>query len=80
MKTAQMSRSLRSTSYLLRLTPEEKTALEAKAAAIAAQTGAPCTLANALREGARLYLDDLAKWTAKRGDVEDQARDVVRLA
>jgi hypothetical protein len=76
MKTDQMSRSLRSTSYLLRLTPEEKTNLEAKAAAIAAETGRPCTLANALREGARLYLDDLAK-IAKR---DDQARDVVRLA
>jgi hypothetical protein len=79
MKTDPMSRSLRSTSYLLRLTPEEKTSLEAAAAAIAARTGRRCTLAHALREGARLYLDDLAK-LAKRGDLDDQARDVVRLA
>jgi hypothetical protein len=80
MKTSEsMSRSMRTTSYLLRLTPEEKTALEAKAAEIAAQTGRRCTLANALREGARLYLDDLAK-LAKRAELDDQARDVVRLA
>jgi hypothetical protein len=79
MTTDPMTRSMRTTTYLLRLTPEEKTSLEAAAAAIAARTGRRCTLANAMREGARLYLDDLAK-LARRGDLDDQARDVVRLA
>jgi hypothetical protein len=53
------ARSLKTASYLLRFTPEEKAQLEEKCRDLAAQLGRPVTLADALRTGARRYLDEL---------------------
>lgn len=50
---------MRTSTHLLRLSPKEKAVLEQKARMAAARGEAPITLAHALREGARLYLDDL---------------------
>jgi len=57
---ARMSQSegLKTASYLLRMTPEEKAQLERKARAYTDRTGEPMTLARALREGAAALLDD----------------------
>ncbi len=49
----------RTAAYLLRFTPEEKAELEQKVREAAAESKSPLTLADALREGAALYLDDL---------------------
>jgi hypothetical protein len=53
------SQTLTKTAYLLRFEPQDHKALVRKAALYTARTGEPMTLAAALREGARLYLDEL---------------------
>jgi hypothetical protein len=54
-----LSKPLRTATYLVRLTPEEKARFEQSTRVLAARSGKPITLADALREGARMYLDDL---------------------
>jgi hypothetical protein len=55
------SKPLRTATYLLRFTPDEKAGLEQKVREAAAEGRSPLTLADALREGAALYLDDLRR-------------------
>jgi hypothetical protein len=63
------SKPLRTATYLLRFTPEEKAVLEQRVREAAAAGKLPLTLADALRGGAELYLDDLRrKLAAKEGD------------
>jgi uncharacterized protein YqfA (UPF0365 family) len=50
---------LRTATYLLRFTPEEKAQLERKVRVAAAEGNVPLSLATALRMGAMAYLDDL---------------------
>jgi hypothetical protein len=68
-----ISKPLRTATYLLRFTPEEKAVLEQRVREAAAAGKVQVTLADALRGGAELYLDDLQrKFAAKEG-----GRDVV---
>jgi hypothetical protein len=53
------SKPLKSATYLLRFTPEEKEDLEQKVRVAAARGNSPLTLAEALRMGAHSYLDEL---------------------
>ena len=59
--TEGLMKPRRTASYLLRLTPKEKAALEQKVRVAAALGKAPISLADALRMGAGLYLDDMIK-------------------
>lgn len=54
-----VSQSLKSATYLLRFTPEEKEELEQKVRVAAARGNSPLTLAEALRMGAHNYLDEM---------------------
>ncbi len=54
-----VSKPLRSATYLLRFTPEEKQELEQKVRIAAARGNSPLSLAEALRMGAHNYLDEL---------------------
>jgi hypothetical protein len=63
-----ISKPLRTATYLLRFTPEEKAVLEQRVREAAAAGKVQVTLADALRGGAELYLDDLQrKFSAKEG-------------
>ncbi|HEV2924852.1 MAG TPA: hypothetical protein VGW98_12510 [Solirubrobacteraceae bacterium] len=63
-----ISKPLRTATYLLRFTPEEKAVLEQRVREAAAAGKVQVTLADALRGGAELYLDDLQrKFAAKEG-------------
>jgi hypothetical protein len=63
-----VSKPLRTATYLLRFTPEEKAVLEQRVREAAAAGKTQVTLADALRGGAELYLDDLQrKFAAKEG-------------
>lgn len=53
------TKPLRTATYLLRFTPEDKALLEQKVRDAAALGKTPLTLAEALRMGAHTYLDDL---------------------
>ena len=53
------TKPLRTATYLLRFTPEEKAQLERKVRIAAAEGNVPLSLATALRMGAMAYLDDL---------------------
>jgi hypothetical protein len=53
------SRPLRTATYVLRFTEEEKKELEAKVERAASQGRVPLTLAHALRMGAKTYLDEM---------------------
>jgi hypothetical protein len=57
--TEGLTKPRRTANYLLRLTPEEKAVLEQKVRVAAALGETPISLADALRTGAGLYLDDL---------------------
>ena len=59
--TEGLAKPRRTANYLLRLTPEEKAVLEQKVRVAAALGKAPISLADALRMGAGLYLDDMIK-------------------
>jgi hypothetical protein len=59
MQTAQQAKSLKTATYLLRFTPEEKAQLEQKCRIVSAELGRPVTLADALRAGAARYVDEL---------------------
>ena len=63
-----ISKPLMTATYLLRFTPEEKAVLEQRVREAAANGKMQLTLADALRGGAEMYLDDLQrKLGAKEG-------------
>lgn len=63
-----VSKPLRTATYLLRFTPDEKAVLEQRVREAAAAGKLQLTLADALRGGAELYLDDLQhKFAAEEG-------------
>jgi hypothetical protein len=78
--TDPMSKPMRTASYLVRLTPEEKANFEQKARVVAARSGEPVTLAHVLREGARLYLDDLLEKLPQLDDVTGDSDEPRRAA
>jgi hypothetical protein len=79
--TDPLSKPMRTATYLVRLTPEEKANFEQKARVAAARSGKPMTLAHALREGARLYLDDLLeKLPAGRDEGQGDGDETRRAA
>jgi hypothetical protein len=53
------TKAVRTATYLLRFTPEEKAVLEQKVRIAAAMGKTPLTLADVLRGGAQLMLDDM---------------------
>jgi hypothetical protein len=61
------SRPLKSARYLLAMTEDEKATLDQRCREMAAATGRPVTLAEAMRRGAAMYLDDLAKQSPRKG-------------
>lgn len=72
------TRSLRTATYLLRFTPEEKAALEQKVRVAAALGNSPLTLAEALRMGAHTELDRLiAKLKSDAAEGEDHGTAAV---
>ena len=62
------SKPLRTATYLLRFTPEEKAELEQKVRVAAAMGKTPLTLAEALRLGANTYLNELLGKLEADGD------------
>jgi hypothetical protein len=63
------SKPLRTATYVLRFTEEEKKELEAKVERAATEGQIPLTLAHALRMGAQTYLDEmLDKLQDAKGD------------
>lgn len=54
-----VSKPLKTATYLLRMTPEDKEELEQKVRVAAARGNSPLTLAEALRMGAHAMLDEL---------------------
>jgi hypothetical protein len=59
MRTTPQTRPLRTARYLVAFTEEEKAQLDQRCRVLAARLGRPVSLADVLREGARLYLKDL---------------------
>jgi uncharacterized protein YqfA (UPF0365 family) len=70
------SKPLRTATYVLRFTEEEKKELEAKVERAAAEGEIPLTLAHALRMGAKAYLDEML---TKLQDGKDARRDDVAV-
>jgi hypothetical protein len=66
-----VSKPLRTATYLLRFTPEEKAELEQKVRRAAAEGYSPLTLAEALRMGAKRTLDDILEGRLKLDDAKD---------
>jgi hypothetical protein len=67
------SKPLRTTTYLLRFTAEEKAELEQKVRVAAAMGKSPLTLADALRMGAHAMLNDMiAEFRKKTGKERDE--------
>ena len=58
-ETPEVSKPLKTATYLLGFTPEEKEELEQKVSRAAADGHSPLTLAQALRMGAKATLDDV---------------------
>ena len=65
---------LRSAKYLLRFTPEEKAELEQKVRQAAADGQRSLSLAEALRIGARIYLDNLLEPDEDSADLDQDQR------
>jgi hypothetical protein len=65
------SKPLRTATYLLRFTPEEKADLEQKVRVAAAMGKSPLTLAEALRMGAHTYLDEMLAQLGGADDAPD---------
>ena len=63
-----VSKPLKTATYLLRFTPEEKEELEQKVRIAAALGNSPLTLAEALRMGAHTFLDQLIETLPRLGD------------
>ena len=63
-----VTKPLRTATYLLRFTPEEKAELEKKVRQAAAAGNTPLSLADAVRGGAMAYLDDLLQKYEGKGD------------
>ena len=72
------SRPLRTASYLLRFTPEEKEELEQKVRLAAARDKSPLTLAEALRMGVHSYLDELLEQLPPLGATEGKDDGLAR--
>jgi hypothetical protein len=70
-----VSKPLKSATYLLRFTPEEKEQLEQKVRVAAARGSSPLALAEALRVGAHNYLDELLGNLPKLDDEWDGRRE-----
>jgi hypothetical protein len=68
-----VSKPLKTATYLLRFTPEEKAELEQKVRVAAAMGDSPLTLAEALRMGAHALLDEMIESLPSLG--EGEARD-----
>ena len=62
------TKPLRTATYLLRFTPEEKAELEQKVRRAAAAGKTPLSLAEALRMGVNTYLDELLERYEAGGD------------
>lgn len=67
-----VSKPLRTATYLLRFSPEEKAELEQKVRRAAAEGHSPLTLAQALRMGAKKTLDDVLAGRVKLDDLKDE--------
>jgi hypothetical protein len=67
-----VSKPLRTATYLLRFSPEEKAELEQKVRRAAAEGHSPLTLAQALRMGAKKTLDDVLSGRVKLDDLKDE--------
>jgi hypothetical protein len=70
-----VTKPLRTATYLLRFTPEEKAELEQKVRRAAAEGHSPLTLAEALRMGAKRTLDDVLAGRLKVDDVKDDLNE-----
>jgi hypothetical protein len=66
-----VSKPLRTATYLLRFTPEEKAEMEQKVRRAAAEGHSPLTLAQALRMGAKKTLDDILAGRVNLDDLKD---------
>lgn len=66
-----VSKPLRTATYLLRFTPEEKAELEQKVRRAAAEGHSPLSLAQALRMGAKKTLDDVLAGRVKLDELEE---------
>ena len=66
---------LRTATYLLRFTPEEKAQLERKVRVAAAEGNVPLSLATAIRMGAMAYLDDLIEKFRAENETTADDRD-----
>lgn len=75
-----VSKPLRTATYLLRFTPEEKEELEQKVRVAAARGNSPLTLAEALRMGAHNYLDELLGKLPKLDDGTEASDDSARAS
>jgi len=67
-----VTKPLRTATYLLRFTPEEKADLEQKVRRAAADGHSPLTLAQALRMGAKKTLDDVLEGRVKLEDLMEE--------
>jgi formate dehydrogenase maturation protein FdhE len=65
------TKGLRTATYLLRFTPDEKRELEQKVRRAAAAGKNPLSLAEALRMGAKTYLDELLQKYEAEGPEDD---------
>jgi hypothetical protein len=75
-----VSKPLRSATYLLRFTPEEKEELERKVRLAAAQGDSPLTLAQALRMGAKSTLEDLLSGKRSLDEVKEATGESAEAA
>lgn len=66
------TKPLRTATYLLRFTPDEKAALEQKVRIAAALGKTPISLADALRGGAHVMLDELIAGFRQGFDMEGE--------
>jgi hypothetical protein len=65
-----VTKPLKTATYLLRFTPDEKAALEQKVRRAAAAGQHPLSLAEALRMGVNSYLDELIEMYEGDGDAK----------
>lgn len=69
---------LRTATYLLRFTPDEKAVLEQKVRIAAAMGNAPLSLADALRGGAHAMLDEMIEGFKEKLGQEDHDDGLAR--
>lgn len=78
--TLGTTKPLRTATYLLRFTPEDKAELEQKVRYAAALGKSPLTLAEALRMGAHFYLDQAIEKLTHENDAKDGRHDGLALS